>query len=587
MLEVLEDRIAPATTWDVNLTTDNGGAGGQQNGQNAGDLRYCATHAQSGDTVQFDPTVFTGATTISLNKANGEIPISGQSLTIQNTTGQQITINANNNSRIFDITDSNNVGLTEAISNLIFSGGNAPNTGEPHGGLGGAIYAVGSLTLTSDQFLNNNAAISGGAIYNVAPKGGFGEVTVNGPNSLFTENHANLTGGALDVETNNGGSNSVTLQNTSFTSNSTGSGSSNGSFGGAAYVSGPNNQIVQITACTFNNNSAYGTNSYGGAIDSFESVQVTYPGSGSPTTFKNNSATNGGAIYEVASASDPTAAEMDLEYVTFASNTAANGGAVYANFSSSQGQDTIKIIGSLFNGNNPVGAPPPQYGGGLYVNSATSGSGSSAVTLTNDTFYQNSADSGGGIALAINNTGTGNNTAVLTSLTVYQNTAYYQGGGLWISLTGGGTSTASVTLHNSIFAGDNLENPPSDGQDVFFTNNGGNNQLLQFLADAAHGGGYNLVGVTAAGDGTSWDSSDKVGSPSSPWNPYLASGLASNGGPTQTLAAVQPPSGAQGAWRNGDPSLLTASSPNNLDERNFKRTTYVTIGAEDPDAQPQ
>jgi hypothetical protein len=72
-----------------------------------------------------------------------------------------------------------------------------------------------------------------------------------------------------------------------------------------------------------------------------------------------------------------------------------------------------------------------------------------------------------------------------------------------------------------------------------------------------------------------------IGTDANPADPYLASGLANNGGPTQTIAAVQPPQGAKGAWQQGDPGLAASK-----DQRGFTRNTPVTIGAEDPGASP-
>jgi hypothetical protein len=566
MLEALEDRVAPAT-WTVDLATDTGGAGGTQTGPNTGDLRYCVTHAQSGDIVQFDPTVFTNnqgqGTTITLQ--SGEIATS-QSLTIQNSTGNLITIKASSLSRIFDFTDPQGKGLTETINNLILANGSAPNMGEPQPGLGGAIYDEGSLSLTGDQFNNNNANGNGGAIYN---KASGGANTVTATNTKFNSNNAyvnldnnNGFGGGIDVNGSN-----VTLHGCGFTSNHA------DRAGGAVNASGTGQTLSADQQSSFVDNSA-GKSSLltgtGGAIWSADGLTLTQD------TFTNNSALQeAGAVSYYATASG----SMTLTNETFASNAAPNGGAVSCYVNVNTGQVNMTITGSLFNGNNPNGAPSPQYGGGLYVNATTTGTGSSSLKLTNDTFYQNNSDSGGGIALALNNTGTGNNTAALTSLTVYQNTGYYQGGGLWGSLSGTGPTT--VTLHNSIIAGNSTENNPvSDGPDILIlgVTNGG---PLQFISQK-----YNLIGIDDDGTGQhqlTWTGSDYVGFQNAPEVPSLdPTGLQWNGGPTQTIKLVPPSNGQPGGgYQQGDPTLAGTT-----DQRGYTRTTPVSIGAEDPGATP-
>ncbi|WP_462315591.1 C1 family peptidase [Methanobrevibacter sp.] len=94
--------------------------------------------------------------------------------------GDGHTIDANNQSRIFNIT-ANNV----TLSNLILTGGNADK--------GGAIYATGSLTLNNVTFADNYASKQGGAV------GLYGDVTLNCNNSQFTDNYADA-GSSIFVE---------------------------------------------------------------------------------------------------------------------------------------------------------------------------------------------------------------------------------------------------------------------------------------------------------------------------------------------------------------------------------------------------
>ena len=87
--------------------------------------------------------------------------------------GNGYAIDANNQSRIFDITG-NNV----TLSNLILMNGNAEK--------GGAIYSTGSLTLNNVTFINNYASYMGGAIWL------YGDVVLNCNNSKFIDNYADL-----------------------------------------------------------------------------------------------------------------------------------------------------------------------------------------------------------------------------------------------------------------------------------------------------------------------------------------------------------------------------------------------------------
>ena len=94
--------------------------------------------------------------------------------------GNGRTINGNNLSRIFNIT-ANNITLT----NLILTGGNAEN--------GGAIYAIGLLTLNNVTFIDNYATKEGGGVCL------YGDVTLNCDNTDFTDNYAEA-GSAIYVE---------------------------------------------------------------------------------------------------------------------------------------------------------------------------------------------------------------------------------------------------------------------------------------------------------------------------------------------------------------------------------------------------
>lgn len=184
-LEQLEDRLTPSTTWTVNITTDNGGLVGQQTGQNTGDLRYCASNAEAGDTIVFAQGL--AGQTINLNAQidlDEGVDINGNNANGQS---QNITISGQNQTRIFVVES----GELDTINGLTFTGGN--------GGNGGAILVVwgSSLTLNNDNFNNTKvtaANSNGDAIEND------GTTTING--GTFQNNSAANKGGAIE-NTNN------------------------------------------------------------------------------------------------------------------------------------------------------------------------------------------------------------------------------------------------------------------------------------------------------------------------------------------------------------------------------------------------
>ncbi len=553
-LEVLEDRITPATIWDVNLTTDTGGQFGQKGpGMDAGDLRYCITNATAGDTINFDAVVFQNPTTINLTSA---LPINNNNLTID---GQKldITIAGNNTApntcRIFTITGTSNV----EIDNLTLASGKAVQN--DNGGYGGAIDdTAAKLTLTNDEFLKNAAFASGGAIYMGATAG---PLTVT--NCSFAYNTAGDSGGAIST--------SATAQNvvrqSSFQTNIAGDsgGAINADKGPAAQLS--------MSNCTFQGNRVNASSEgEGGAVfstDQFQDIGSTYT---------NNSVLyNGGAIAWQTPSGGSTAAKdvLNVSYDTFASIQAQTGGGMYIQALANQGNVTQTILGCLFNANQV-----PSSGGGLSAQKETAQTGSATLSVYNSTFYQNTAEgdgidgngNGGGIDLLVNAAGTGTNIPRLTSLTVYQNSAGFDGGGLYVDPNSnlGAANAAVPQLYNSIIAGN--QNGTSDfasGPDI---------------SGSIFSRSHNLVGVMDGANVTNgWQPTDIVGTLGSPQDAGLdPNGLTNNGGPTLTIKPVVGVSKAIGAGDN----LAGKSDGTQLDQRGYARPGQkTTIGAYDPGAQ--
>ena len=290
---------------------------------------------------------------------------------------------------------------------IFFSSGNTYKNNAAYSG--GAVYnysEYGQATFTSDTFTGNLGCTAatgcptsgcstsctsyadgyGGAIYDDEGPG----VTITG--SVFNGNvvggntpGAYGYGGAVYLDT---GSPSVT--GSTFTNNVAGGGSSNESegYGGAVYWCG-SSQGMQINNDAFTGNQAGGDYyGQGGAIDTCE------PFSGSNDTFTSNAAfgngsaqissgdAEGGAVYDDDG--------MNLSNCTFKGNVSTGseegyGGAVYID-------DPSTITSSTFTSNSAIGTGSTGedtygYGGAIYNDSG--------VALSNTTFTSNAASAKG------------------------------------------------------------------------------------------------------------------------------------------------------------------------------------------------
>lgn len=210
---------------------------------------------------------------------------------------------------------------------------------------GGAMYNEGTLILDNVTFNKNIAqtpkAVGGGAMALVATNGNAVSTTIK--NSTFTNNSTESNpvyennGGAIYVYGTSRlvGDNTLKISDSLFESNHT------NKTGGAIGVNnlGPSNFEIEIKDTTFTKNNSTG---YGGAID------VTTGGTGKVTinldhaTFNSNesSKSDGGAIaYEKGNITS------NISNSTFTNNTANNGGAIY------NGIKNLTISNTIFDGN--------------------------------------------------------------------------------------------------------------------------------------------------------------------------------------------------------------------------------------------
>ena len=273
-------------------------------------------------------------------------------------------------------------------------------------------------------------------------------------------------------------------------------------------------------------------------------------------------------------------------------NTSANyGGGIYNN-------GTLTIADSIVSGNTSN-----FEGGGIYTNgsaltvtnSTISGNNApkaggifnwlSTVTVTNSTISGNSAtegDQAGGIychgwlyvsnsTISGNSGGTGGGilvygTATVTNSTISGNSASVAGGGIANRI--GGSPPNSLIITNSTISG-NSGGGISIGVTATLSNTIVANQTSgSDCSGTITSSGHNLESGTSCGFTGTGDLQNA--------NPLL-SALASNGGPTQTMAL----SGSSPAKDAGDNAICAAAPVNGVDQRGYTRPAGATcdIGA--------
>jgi hypothetical protein len=142
-VEALESRVL-LSVCTVDRLTDLGEGSGM-----AGDLRYCITQAQDGDSIQFEVTG-----TINLTEV---LPTLTRNISIEGPGAHRLTIRRSTTAqyRIFTFASS----ATSSLSGLTLANGGV------FGGEGGAIHNAGTLTLTNSSVADSTAR-TGGGIYN-------------------------------------------------------------------------------------------------------------------------------------------------------------------------------------------------------------------------------------------------------------------------------------------------------------------------------------------------------------------------------------------------------------------------------------
>lgn len=251
------------------------------------------------------------------------------------------------------------------------------------------------------------------------------------------------------------------------------------------------------------------------------------------SVFTGNTAANGGALNNAASASPSVGANLTIIGCSFTGNSSTSSGAAMQNFSTS----TLHLRNTTISGNTSSGTG---IAGAFQANGT--------VTITNSTISGNSAPSGTGGGVYYNGS-----SLIMTNTTIVNNSSSVGGGGLHRT---GTNPTANV--RNSIIA----------------NNNGAASTPDAFGAITSQGN--NIVGNV--GTSTGWVMSDLQNV-----NPQLG-GLAANGGLGQThLPLTESPALDAGQNCVVDSSCSAANPPVNVttDQRGITRpqNAIVDIGA--------
>jgi CSLREA domain-containing protein len=204
------------------------------NADNSGtfSLRGQIQSAPTGSTIYFSPAFFNQPRTITLT--TGEILIN-KNLTIGGTGADSLTIDANNQSRIFNI----NVNMTLTLSGVKLTRGSAAA-----GSDGGCVYSSGAFNLV-DSAISDCSADNGGAVY------GSSTGTLNIVRSTLSDNQAR-----------NGSGGGIFNNLLTYIYNSTVSGNTANGKGGGIYNIAPSNAGVYATNVTITKNSG----NFGGGV---------------------------------------------------------------------------------------------------------------------------------------------------------------------------------------------------------------------------------------------------------------------------------------------------------------------------------
>ena len=298
-----------------------------------------------------------------------------------------------------------------------------------------------------------------------------------------------------------------------------------GNQGSRILVTGAN-VVANVDGIRFTRGNGVGTvnTGRGGAIYNVGGTMVL-----SNSILVNNTAANGGAMNNAASASPSVPANLTIINCIFDGNSSTSSGGALQNFSTS----TVHIRGTSVINNTSNGTG---IAGAFQANGT--------VTITNSTFSGNASPAGTGGGVYFNGTN-----LIMTNTTITANSSLNGGGGLHRSAT-----TLVGNVRNTIIAGNSGAAATPD------------------VSGTITSQGNNLIGNV--GTSLGWVASDILNQPAN------LGPLAANGGPTPTHALL-PGSPALDAGNNCviDLSCGTANPPVpvNVDQRGSSRPAGPTV----------
>ena len=549
------------------------------------------------DTIEFD--LPDGANTIALT--TGEIAIT-QSVFIDGPGADQLTIDAEGNSRIFAVSEEPEAEnqLIVEVSGLTLTNGSAEDGGAIHN-LRGTVYVAGSI------LTGNTATNRGGAIYTE----GLGNIRGGGPilATLILEessvtNNAAANGGGIFNELDH-----VELLNTLVAGNEA------LEDGGGVYTRGEGEGEGEAAFTLLVFDSEISDNSAGddggGIYNDNDHVELN-----DGSLLVGNTAVNrGGGAFTTGDGFDGFPETFYATDSTIADNRANQGGGVFSD------GDTVRILRSVVSGNQALGSTGgPEsgdgLGGGIYhqrgeglfsgslnvlqstfeLNVARAGSGSgdwgygggiytnSDTFISDSTFVANSAEAG--VTGEAEGGGLWSASAFMRvdNTTFSQNSSSGDGGGIYTGVSVGDIRLTHVTTTLNRADSDNNGDGTGGGlshdnsgpvrldSSLFAGNTGSNGVADDVAAAILPESDHNLIGVDTGligiSDGDA--NSNLVGTPASPIEPLLGP-LQDNFGPTLTHALLP-----------GSPAIDAGDSFEFRDQRGVRRRLgedQVDIGA--------
>jgi hypothetical protein len=434
-------------TFSVTNTNDSG----------AGSLRQAildANAAAGADTINFTGTM-ADTTPDTITLTTGQLVISDD-LTITGPGANLLTINGNNASRVFAIQKVVNNALVSATVNI---SGVTIDKGFVGSNVGAGIFNNGSVLTLSKSALTNNVAQQGGAILNA------GSILVT--DSTFSKNLAQQFG--TNTATRLGGAiynftgAALTVGNSTFDANSS------SQLGGAIFN---NAGSMLVNGGTFSNNSAL----QGGALYNASSSVAN---SSLPLVNVVNSKFNSNVAQQIG-AGIFNVGNMLVNGGTFDSNKAtSSGGGIYnAKTGAALNSGVLEARNSTFNTNQAISGD----GGGIYNAIGTT------LTSDNNIFSKNTGRNGGGIYNA-----SGASVTITTNL-INNGTATTLGGGI-------ANFGTIVSMDNTLIQGNKATSSSGAGGGVFNVGTANiTNTTIKSNSTAGQGGGiYNGFNGTTPG----------------------------------------------------------------------------------------